>query len=561
MKNTFDYDVLVIGSGFGGSVSALRLTEKGYRVGVVEAGRRFDADTLPKTSWNLRDFMWLPQLGLRGIQRLTLLKNILIFSGTGVGGGSLVYANTLYEPLEDFWSDPQWADVCDWKSELAPHYDQAKRMLGVEETPSETPADEVLKAVASRLGCADTYHKTPVGVWFGERDKEVADPYFGGAGPTRTGCIECGACIVGCRHNAKNTLDRNYLYLAERNGAEVHPEREVVDLVPLPGGGYEVHTARPGAWFQKRPKSFTAEQVIISGGVLGTLKLLFALKEKGRLPNLSERLGEVVRTNSEALLGMTSTKTTVDYTQGVAITSSIHPEAQTHIEPVRYPKGSNFMGLLATILVDGGGRIPRWVRFLGSAVTHPVTFLRSLSVRRWSERSIIFLVMQSRDNSLRVSNARAGRGGVRLTSRQGHGEPNPTYIPIANEAARIAAQQMPQPAFACSTISEAVLNVPSTAHILGGCCIGNTPESGVIDPYQRVFGHEGLHVADGSAVSANLGVNPSLTITAMTERAMSMWPNKGEGDQRPKLGEDYQSVPRLWPDSPAVPSDAIGALR
>lgn len=552
----FDYDVLVVGSGFGGSVTALRAAEKGYRVGVVEAGRRFDTSTLPSSSWQLRRFLWAPALGMRGIQRITPLKDIAVLSGAGVGGGSLVYANTLYEPLDPFYTDPQWGDITDWRDELAPHYDQAKRMLGVNEVPADTPPDAHMRDLARTLGVEDTYRRTPVGVWFGNPGERVPDPYFGGEGPDTVGCTHCGACMVGCRVGAKNTLDRNYLHLAERNGAVVLPDRKVVDLEPLTGGGWRVTTERPGAWLRKRRETHTAERVVLSAGVLGTVKLLLTLRDEGRLPDLSPRLGDVVRTNSEAIVGASGRRPRPELTRGVAITSSIHPDPTTHIEPVRYPPGSNAMGLLTTVLVDGGGRIPRQLRFLAAILRHPMRFLRSLSVRRWSERSIILLVMQSRDNSISL---RRNRRFGNLVSRPGHGEPNPSYIPVANDAAREVADQLDGDPW--GAWNETLLDAPTTAHILGGCAIGDSPETGVIDPYQRVFGYEGLSVADGSAVSANLGVNPSLTITAMTERAMAAWPNAGEDDPRPPLGEAYERIEPVPPRRPAVPADAPAALR
>lgn len=539
-----EYDVVVVGSGFGGSVAALRATEKGYRVAVLEAGRRFGPDDFPRSSWDLRRFLWLPRLGCHGIQRLTLLRDVLVLSGAGVGGGSLVYANTLYEPLDAFWDDPQWAGIADWREELAPHYATARRMLGAATVPFETPADRVLAQLADRLGVAETYRPTDVAVYFGEPGVEVPDPYFGGAGPPRSGCIRCGGCMVGCRHGAKNTLDRNYLWLAERGGAEILPEREAADLVPLAEGGWEVVARRPGRGAQPEER-FRADQVVLAAGVLGTLRLLFRARERGRLPGISPRLGEAVRTNSEAIVGATSRRGDVDYSAGVAIGSSIFPNEHTHIEPVRYPKGSNAMGLLGTLLVDGGGRLPRQLRFLAEAARHPLLFLRSLSVRRWSERTVILLVMQSRANSLRV---RWRRG--RLTSEQGDGEPNPTYIPEANEAARIVAELID--GHAGSSVNEVLLDVPTTAHILGGCCVGETPERGVVDPWLRVHGCPGLHVVDGAAVSANLGVNPSLTITAQAERALSLWPHRGEEDPRPPVGAPYERVEPVVARDPAV---------
>jgi cholesterol oxidase len=553
---SFDYDVLVVGSGFGGSVSALRLTEKGYRVGVIEAGRRFDTDTLPKTSWDLRRFLWAPGLGMRGIQRITPLKDIAILSGAGVGGGSLVYANTLYEPLDPFYTDKQWGHITDWKSELAPYYDQAKRMLGVNEVPADTPPDEYMHELADRMGVSDTYHRTPVGVWFGKPGQTVADPYFGGEGPDKVGCTHCGSCMVGCRVGAKNTLDRNYLYLAEKNGAVVHPDTQVTDLEQLPGGGWRLTTERPGAWVRKRTRTFTAEQVIFSAGVLGTVKLLLKLRDEGRLPALSDRLGDVVRTNSEAIVGASAKVARPELSRGVAITSSIHPDATTHIEPCRYPPGSNAMGLLSTVLVDGGDGPPRQVKFLAKVVRHPVQFLRSMSVHRWSERSIILLVMQSRDNSIALR--RNKKLGV-LVSRPGEGEPNPSYLPVANDAAREVAEMLDGEPW--GAWNETILDAPTTAHILGGCVVGDSAANGVIDPYHRVYGYDGLTVSDGSAVSANLGVNPSLSITALTERAMSFWPNKGDADPRPAIGEPYERLAPVHPKAPAVPVDAPAALR
>ena len=558
MMSPSHFDVVVVGSGFGGSVTALRLTEKGYRVAVLEAGRRFGPSDFPKTNWNLRRFLFAPRLGMRGIQRINLLSDVMVLSGAGVGGGSLVYANTLYEPLGAFYDDRQWSGIADWRAELAPHYDLAKRMLGVTAAPDNSPNDAVIRALGERLGVADTYRATDVGVYIGKPGVTVADPYFGGVGPDRTGCNQCGGCMVGCRFGAKNTLDRNYLYLAEHAGAAVFAETEVTDLTPLADGGFELTTCRPGLR-QKDTGRFFADQVVFSAGVLGTVRLLAGLKERGRLPRLSGRLGELVRTNSEYILGASSPADDErDYSTGVAISSSIYPNQHTHIEGVRYPAGSNAMGLLATVLVDGGGRIPRQVRFAGEVLRHPVRFLKSISVRRWSQRTVILLVMQSSDNSINLR-WRNRRGRVRLRSEQGTGAPNPTFIPEAVDAARKAAEIMGGDAF--GSINEALLDVPVTAHILGGCVIGADAGHGVIDGYQRVFGHPGLHVADGSAISANLGVNPSLTITAQTERAMAFWPNKGEPDQRPSLGAPYKPIAPTYPKNPVVPHGAPAALR
>ena len=546
----FDYDVIVIGSGFGGSVSALRLTEKGYSVGVLEAGRRYASTDFAKTNWNLRKFFWFPRLGMYGILRMSLLDEVLALSGAGVGGGSLGYANTLYEPHEAFFTDPQWGAITDWRGELAPHYRTAERMLGVTEAPADTPADDVMREVARRMGVGSTFRPAPVGVFFGEPGKQVDDPYFGGVGPRRSGCVFEGACMVGCRHDAKNSLDKNYLYLAELNGAEVHPETEVIDLM-RGTDHWKVTTRRPGPISRRGVRTFTAEQVIFAAGALGTTRLLLALAARGRLPDMSDQVGHLVRTNSEVIVGATASRTEVDFSHGVAITSSIHPEPRTHIEPVRYPKGSSVLGLLGTVLTDGGPGMPRLLRYLHNILRHPVLFLRSLSVYKWAERSVILLVMQSYDNSIQVSRKKR-RLGVRLASRQGHGQPNPTYIPAANEAARIAAEVMEgQPA---SAINEVLLNRPVTAHLLGGAPIGRDPTRGVIDPYHRMFGHDGLHVIDGSAVCANLGVNPSLSITAMAERALAMWPNKSQPDPRPPLGSPYRPVMPVSPVKPCIDS-------
>jgi len=549
------YDVVVIGSGFGGSVAALRLTEKGYRVGVLEAGRRYRTGEFAKTNWDLKRFLWKPRLGLYGIQRLDLLSNVLVLSGAGVGGGSLVYANTHYEPHDAFYTDPQWGTITDWKRELAPFYALAKRMLGVVEGTADTPADDVMRAIAKRMNVEDTFRPTPVAVYFGEPGVEADDPYFGGAGPRRAGCTLVGACMVGCNNNAKNTLDKNYLHLAENAGAEIHADTEVTDIEQRPDGRWRVTTRRPGPRPRRNRRIFIADQVVFSAGALGTTRLLLKLMDDGRLPGVSEQAGQLVRTNSEALLGATARGTDIDYSQGTAITSSIHPEPHTHIEPVRYPKGSSAMGLLATMLTDGGPGLPRPMRYLVNVVTHPIRWLKSMSLHRWAERSVILLVMQSYDNSLRLIRKR-GIFGTRVVSRQGHGEPNPTYIPIANEAARIAAEAMGGDAM--SSINEVLLNRPTTAHILGGAAIGEDASSGVIDAYHRVFGHPGLHVVDGAAVGANLGVNPSLSITAMAERAIALWPNKGDADPRPAISEPYQHLPAVPPKAPAVDPALLG---
>ncbi|WP_227982138.1 GMC oxidoreductase [Nocardia spumae] len=553
-----DFDVLIVGSGFGGSVTALRLVEKGYRVGILEAGRRFADDELPDTSWDLRKFLWAPALGCYGIQRIHLLRDVLILGGAGVGGGSLNYANTLYVPPAPFFADKQWRDITDWHAELGPYYEQASKMLGVVRNPHITPADEVFKQVADDMGVGDTFVQTPVGVFFGEAGKTVEDPYFGGVGPRRTGCLECGECMTGCRHGAKNTLVKNYLYLAEQAGAQVLPMTTVTAVRPQPDGSWQVDTRRTGAVLRRSPATYTAAHVVLAAGTRGTQKLLFDMRDKAILPKLSPRLGELTRTNSESILGAATPKLEPgrDFTRGVAITSSIHPTPDTHIEPVRYGKGSNSMGLLQTLMVDGGGRVPRWLRFLLEVLRHPVRLVRMLSVRNWSERTVISLVMQHLDNSITTYTKR-GVFGRKLSSKQGHGEPNPTWIPAGNDVTRRVADKIG--GVAGGTWGE-VFNIPLTAHFLGGAVIGADPDHGVIDPYHRVYGYPTLSVVDGAAVSANLGVNPSLTITAQAERAASMWPNKGERDTRPDQGSPYRRLSPVAPRHPAVPASAPAAL-
>ena len=544
----------MVGSGFGGSVAALRLTEKGYRVGVMEAGRRFADDDFPETSWRVRHYMWAPWVRCFGILRITLLKDVLIASGAGVGGGSLVYANTLYEPLDEFYNDPQWADITDWKSELAPHFAQAKKMLGVTTYKGLTPADEVMQSIARDYGVGDTFHPADVGVLFGaEPGAEIDDPFFGGAGPERKACIDCGACMTGCRHNAKNTLVKNYLYLAEQAGAEVRPLTRVVNVRP-DADGYRVTTHRTGNTLRRR--TFTAEQVVFAGNALNTQRLLHKLRLRS-LPGLSPRVGELSRTNSEAVLSARSADKNADYTPGIAITSSFHPDQHTHIEPVRYGRGSGLLSLMNMALPDRpgpGGRfraVIRGYRLLGVRGA-----LRLHNPRRWAEQSMIILVMQSLDNSI-TTYLKRGLFGRKMTSKQGGGEPNPAFIPVADSSAKDIAEQIggyPGAAFG------ELAGVPLTAHFIGGCVIGETAETGVIDPYQRIHGHGGLHITDGSAITANLGVNPSLTITAQAERAMALWPNKGEQDTRPPLGAPYVRVPTVAPARPAVPAGAPAAL-
>ena len=521
----YDYDWLVIGSGFGGSVSALRLSEKGYSVGVLECGRRFADDELPRSTWDMRRYFWAPRLGMRGIFRLSIFKHVAIVSGAGVGGGSLGYANTLYRARRRFYEDPQWAGLADWEAELAPHYDTAERMLGVVAYDQDDHADDLLREYAREIGVEHTYAKTRVGVFLSEPGRTVPDPYFGGAGPDRTGCLRCGRCMVGCPHGAKNTLVKNYLWLAERAGAEVLPERMVVDVRPLgaPDGseGYEVVTERPGAWLRRRRRTFTARGVVLAAGALGTNRLLAGAS----LPRLSARLGDLVRTNSEAILAVTLPPGAPDITHRVAITGSIYPDPETHIETVVYGEAGDSMSALYTLLVGDGTRVTRPLKLLRAAARHPVTFLRLLDPRGWSRRTIIVLVMQTLDNAIALRPRRTLGSGVRLQTEKDPERPITTFSPVANHFAQWLARRTG--GVAQSSIMEALADIGSTAHILGGAAIGADPTSGVIDARQRVFGYESLLVCDGAAVPANVGVNPSLTITAMAEHAMSYVPPAG----------------------------------
>lgn len=594
---TYDFDVLVVGSGFGGSVAALRLTEKGYRVGVLEAGRRFTRASLPKHSWDLRNYLWAPALGLYGIQRIHLLRNVMVLAGAGVGGGSLNYANTLYVPPPAFFQDKQWAGITDWQAELAPYYDQARRMLGVRQNPTMTEADEHLRAAADRMGVADTFRLTPVGVFFGDgadaggeggadgagaggaggatsivrstdgTGAEVPDPYFGGAGPARRACTECGSCMTGCKVGAKNTLTENYLYLAERAGAEIRAMTTVVSVKEVgeeaaEGQGFEVAVVPTGRRRRGRRTVLRARHVVLAAGTYGTQTLLHRMKDEGILPRLSDRLGRLTRTNSEALVGAVTFPRRyrkkhgdgrpLDFTRGVAITSSIHPNPTTHIENVRYGKGSNLMALIC--VPQYSRNLPKPLAAVLAFLTHPVLVARVASTHRWSERTIIGLVMQTHDNSLTT---RLGRRRM-LTAEQGHGAPNPVHIAEGWEVAGLVAERIN--GFAGTNLGE-LLNKPLTAHFLGGCPIGASPDRGVIDPYHRLYGHPGISVVDGSSVSANLGVNPSLTITAQAERAMAYWPNKGDPDTRPKQDMRYARVPAVAPENPAVPKGSYGELR
>ena len=554
---TRDFDVVVIGSGFGGSVAALRLTEKNYKVAILEAGKRFNDKDFPKTSWRLRKFLFMPRLGLNGIQRIHVLPDVLVLAGAGVGGGSLVYANTLYKPPASYFEDKQWRDITNWDQELSPWYDQASRMLGVAQNPYFSASDKAMKQVADQMGVGHTFKLAPLGVYFGDGvGVKSKDPFFGGVGPDRSGCLQCGACMTGCRHNAKNTLPKNYLGLAESAGAMVFPEHTVTKVEQLADGSWVVTARKSSAWFGKKRK-FTAANVVIAAGTYNTQKLLHKMKTTGVLPKISDYLGKLSRTNSEALTGSIMPKGGTDFSKGSAITSSFFPDDHTHVEPVRYGKGSNFMGLLQTVMTDGEKIRDRRKQWLRQVVTKPSLLLKILDVRQWSERTVVALIMQNVDSAISVSSKR-GLFGFRLTSKNDSLTPNATYIPAANEVARRIAEN--NGGIAGGHIGDLV-NAPFTAHFVGGCVIGESIQTGVIDPYHRVYNYPTLHIVDGASVTANLGVNPSLTITAQAERAFSMWPNKGEKDERPAQNSPYKKVAAVFPLKPFVPKGATGELR
>lgn len=520
-----DYDVIVIGSGFGGSVAALRFAEKGYKVAVLEAGLRFKDDDFPKTNWNVFKFLWLPAARCFGFFRISLIDDAMILSGAGVGGGSLTYANTLLHPPDPFFKDPQWSDMADWKSTLAPHYETARKMLGVTRVEGMTPADDLLKGVAEEMDCVDSFRMQDVAVYFGEPEVTVPDPYFDGRGPERTGCRLCGGCMVGCRHNSKNTLVKNYLHLAEGLGAEIFPNT-TASIIHEREGGYAVETHRTSSIFKGGRRVFTASKVVLAAGVLGTLPLLMRCRERGTLTRLSPTLGYRARTNSEALNGVTAGTSDIDYSKGVAITSSIYVDEETHIEPCRFSVGSDLINLIATPLTDGSPRT-RPLHWLLNILIHPIIFLRASWPFGWAKKTVIFLVMQTLDNSIRIYTKRRWWLFFKKTlasERENQRERIPALIPQAQVAAKLAAKKVN--GIAQNAITEVLFNMGTTAHILGGCAIGPDPEHGVIDGQNRVYGHEGLYVVDGSMMPANLGVNPSLTITAMAEQAMSHVPPK-----------------------------------
>ena len=517
------YDFIIVGSGFGGSVSAMRLAQKGYRVAVVEAGKRWHETDFPKSNWNAFKYLWAPKLGCYGIQNITLLKGVMVLHGSGVGGGSLVYANTLMRPLPSVFQDPAWSGAVEWEQELSPHFETARRMLGVTENRALMEGERTLQRVSERMGHGDTFHATEVGVYFGKPNVRVPDPFFSGAGPERTGCNLCGGCMVGCRFGAKNTLDKNYLYFAEQWGAVVLPELKVTRLIP-DAAGYTVETARSTSLLGGAGPRLRAKRVVLAAGVLGTVELLLRNRDQyGTLPNVSARLGDFVRTNGESLLGATSFDAHRELSRGIAIGAAFHPNSLTKIEQVRYPSGSGAMRLLGVPLTPDGNAFTRPLKMIARMLLRLPRILRLWAVRDWARSTVILLVMQAVDQHLRLRLGRSLFGrGLKDTS---HGQAVPAFLPIAQEAAQILAEELQGEAQ--NVASEVLLNTPATAHILGGCCIGRDIDSGVIDERHQVFGYPGLYVCDGSVVPGNLAVNPSLTITALAERFASFFEREG----------------------------------
>ena len=520
-----DYDVVIVGTGFGGSVSALRLSERGYRVLAIEKGKRFASEDFPKTNWDLRRWMWMPQLGMRGIFQMSFLEHVTVLHGVGVGGGSLVYANTLPTPKRSFFEASSWSGLADWERELAPHYDTARRMLGSARNPRVTRGDEVLRQIARDLGREEHFHLTDVAVYFGQPGARAKDPFFGGEGPDRVGCTFCGSCMTGCRVGAKNTLDRNYLYLAEKRGAKVMAETEVTSVQPLGGGGYRL-VLRASFGGERAP--VTAKQVIFAGGVMGTVPLLLSLREDAAaLPALSARVGDAVRTNSEALCGIIVPGQKEDFSRGVAITSILHTDEHSHIEPVRYGPGSGFFRTMVLPQTSGADALTLLAGAARGVARHPLDWLRAYAVRDFARESQVLLYMRTLEGTLSMRLGRGIHTGFRrgvVTKLDDPASRPRSDMPEALDLANRFAQKVG--GVSATLLTETLLGVPTTAHILGGACMGSDARTGVIDERHRVHGYDGLYVIDGSAVSANPGVNPSLTITALAERAMSFFPAK-----------------------------------
>lgn len=530
MANTY-YDYVIVGSGFGGSVSAMRLTEKGYSVLVLERGKRFEDRDFPKSNWNLPKYLWLPALRFHGFFEMTFMNGLLAMHGSGVGGGSLGYGNVLIEPDDHLFASPSWSHLNDWKTELQPHYQSARKMLGVTRNPRRLPADEVCRQIAESLGYGHTFESLPVGVFFGEENVKVADPFFNGAGPGRSGCNFCGGCMVGCRYGAKNTLMKNYLYFAEKNGAEVRAQVKVVDIKPLTLEDHShgvINEARYAVVYQsstspiKHRQTVFAMNVIVSAGTIGTLELLFRCRDETKsLHKISGQLGNRVRTNSENILGVTARKRDVDYSKGIAISSIFNADEVTRVEPVRFNDGSSFIRMLSAPIIEGTNNMfMRFVKMLWEILSHPWDFLYSKIFSRWARSTTILLVMQTEENLTRIRLGRSfftfGRKGLVVQHEKEHSAES---LPLAHTVARAFADKVD--GVPATSFTDSLFNFPTTAHLMGGVPFGKDEQEGVIDLNFEVFNYPGLYVVDGSVMPANPGVNPSLTITALAEYAMS----------------------------------------
>jgi len=516
--NNFDYDYVIIGSGFGGSVSALRLSEKGYKVLVIEKGKWYQDKDFPKNNWQLKKWLWLPTFKLFGILKLTFFKHVGILSGVGVGGGSLVYANTLPRPKDQFYKSGNWAGLADWKNELKDHYTTAEKMLGATKNPKFFDSDITLQKVAKSLGKENEFEAPKVSVFFGDPKNEVKDPFFNGEGPSRMGCRYCGQCMTGCPYNAKNTLDKNYLYLAQKKGAEILAEKKVVVVKPLNtedgNDGYAIQFQNSTKLFRKEKKTIKSKGVIFSGGVLGTVRLLLDMKAKNYLPKLSDQIGKNIRTNNENLSLITSKRKDLDLSKGIAIGSIFPPNADGHVEAVRYGADSSFWKIPIIPMVYGKNVFVRIIKLLKELLFHPRNWIGMYFTKNYSQKTVILLFMQHLDSTINFK-----RGRFNLSSGVSKGSKPTPFIPMAKIIADEVAKEIDGSAFMMS--SDILTGAPSTAHILGGAVMGKDKKSGVINSNQKVFDYKNMYVCDGSAMSANPGVNPSLTITAMTERAMS----------------------------------------
>ena len=522
-KVQFDYDYIIVGSGFGGSVSALRLSEKGYKVLVIEKGKWYKANDFPKTNWNLKKWLWLPPFKMFGILKMTFLRHVNILSGVGVGGGSLVYANTLPIPKSEFFKSGNWKGLADWENELKPHYKVAEKMLGATKNPKFFDADLALQRVAQKMNRSNEFEAPNVSVFFSKTDVEVKDPYFGGEGPDRKGCTFCGQCMTGCPNNAKNSLDKNYLFLAQNKGAKVLAERLVTSVKPIENydgsSGYIVEYKDATSYFNKGKNHFKTKGVIFSGGVLGTVRLLLDMKANKYLPKLSDEVGNHIRTNNENLSLITSKNKDIDLSKGVAIGSIFPPDVDGHVEAVRYGAGSNFWKILIIPMVFGNNIFIRIIKLLKELFLRPWGWLGNYFKKDYAQRTVILLFMQHLDSTIKLK-----RGWFNLSSKVSFGSKPTPFIPMAKVIADKVAEEINGKAFMMST--DILTGAPSTAHILGGSVIGKDRYSGVINSKQKVFGYKNMYVCDGSAMSANPGVNPSLTISAMTERTMSFIPSK-----------------------------------